>query len=247
MADEGFLISASDYRRMAATVRAYEKDPRNRPPRTQGSYQGAGRPNLIVMLTEDLDSADEARAAVLQAEDGDTVQAVTIVGHVSGGSFTLSLDLGEDEPEETESIDWNATPAMVREALEALPSLNPGDVDVRFGKIIDDPGPPEEARYTGRWLVRFQGQFTGQDVPLLEFSSELETNGDDITRAGVTGEAIRVRLWDTKREEIVRADLPVGSPTPLKAGAIATAKWISDVGYVLDAVECREFILAGEF
>src|SRR5690606_36147879 len=117
MAEDGFYISKADWPRFRAMLRAYEAGefgsarrgtPRTGPP---------PRPNRIVLLLENLDAADEARAAVLEAEDEDAVQAVTIVGNVTGGTFRLRFDAGDEESEETEPIPCDATAEELQAAL----------------------------------------------------------------------------------------------------------------------------------
>ena len=77
-------------------------------------------------------------------------------------SFNCGFDPKETCPDEiTDDIPYNAKPEEVQAALEALPSINPGDVEVSLGES------------TGRWLVTFTGQYAGKDMPLMRVTNSL--------------------------------------------------------------------------
>lgn len=82
----------------------------------------------------------------------------------TGGTFQLKF-----EGELTSKIAFNATAAAVQAALEALDSINVGDVTVTGG-------PGNEAGSTP-YVVVFAGRFEGTDVPALEAPDEL-TGGE---------------------------------------------------------------------
>ena len=119
---------------------------------------------------------------------------------------------------------FDASASEVQSAMEGLPSINPGDVEVALGEKI------------GRWFITFTGRYADKDVPLLQAT-------DGLT-AGVGG-AVIVRattfLDDTGRTEQVRSLIPVGSPTPLVAGAMVVAIWFPRIGYGVISAECRDF------
>lgn len=94
------------------------------------------------------------------AGEASEVQAVTITGTPTGGTFTLTL-----AGETTAGIAYNATAAAVQAALEALPSLAAGDVTVTGG-----PGPATP------YVVTFGGNLAGSNV------AQMTTSG-----AGLTG------------------------------------------------------------
>jgi hypothetical protein len=77
-------------------------------------------------------------------------QTVTITGTPTGGTFTLTY-----RGDTTAAIAYNATAGAVQTALEALPSITPGDVTVTGGP---GPGTP--------YVVTFAGTQTG-DVPQM--------------------------------------------------------------------------------
>ena len=162
---------------------------------------------------------------MLYLEETNETQMVTLEGEIHGGHFLLWFQPKEDAPFEiTGEIPFDATPGAVQTALEELPSINPGDVEVSLGEKI------------GRWFITFTGQYADTDVPLMH-----ATNG---LSAGVGG-AVVIRattfLDDTGRTERVRSLIPVGSPTPLVVGAIVIALWFPRIGYGVISAECRDF------
>lgn len=91
------------------------------------------------------------------AGSSNEVQAVTITGVPTGGTFTLGLG-----GETTAAIAFNATAAQVEAALEALSNVNAGDVVVTGG-----PGP------AAAWTVTFTGAFHGDNVPQMVATGSL--------------------------------------------------------------------------
>ncbi|WP_346100561.1 hypothetical protein [Streptomyces olivaceiscleroticus] len=74
------------------------------------------------------------------------VQTVTITGGPTGGTFTLTFS-----GQTTAAIAYNATPAAVQTALEALSNVNPGDITVT-------------GTAGGPYTLTFGGQYLGSDV-----------------------------------------------------------------------------------
>jgi len=69
----------------------------------------------------------------------DAVQLITVVD-ATGGTFSLGFDPpGAPGPLSTAEIDFDATAAQVQAALEALASVNPGDVVCAGGPLDADP------------------------------------------------------------------------------------------------------------
>lgn len=98
------------------------------------------------------------------------VQSVTLTGVPTGGTFTLTFD-----GETTAAIAYNAAASAVQTALEALSSINPGDVTV-----TGDAGGP--------WTVTFGGQYLGVNVPTMTKDETSLTGGTspDVAVAVVT-------------------------------------------------------------
>ncbi|NJA59173.1 hypothetical protein [Streptomyces sp. NEAU-H3] len=88
-------------------------------------------------------------------------QTVTVTGSPTGGTYTLTFS-----GQTTAGIPYNATPAQVRAALEALSNVNPGDVVVSGGP---HPGTPV--------IVTFAGQYLGDDVTQMTASATNLTGG----------------------------------------------------------------------
>lgn len=96
--------------------------------------------------------------AVPLAARPNEVQAVTITGTPTGGTFTLTLD-----GETTAAIAYNAAAAAVQTALEGLSNVQAGAVVVAGG-----PGP------TTPYTVTFSGtQYQGSNVPQMTATSSL--------------------------------------------------------------------------
>lgn len=98
--------------------------------------------------TERLIGLEFGRNKQIEASPVNEVQTVTISGSPTGGTFTLTF-----RGQTTGTIAYNATAATVQTALEALPSINPGNVTVTGG-----PGPATP------YTVTFTGQLGGLDV-----------------------------------------------------------------------------------
>jgi hypothetical protein len=89
------------------------------------------------------------------------VQTVTITGTPTGGTFTLTF-LGET----TAAIAYNAAASAVKSALEALSTINVGEVSVSGGP---GPGTP--------WVVTFGGRYAGDNVSQMTASGASLTGG----------------------------------------------------------------------
>jgi hypothetical protein len=219
----GYLIHEDDVPLLHGTMRAFRGGSRNPPPTKKGKQPPPNRPPIVAVLLEDLRTGETAEAAVLYAEETNETQMVTIKGTITGGSFKLRFRPKENVPEQTtEDISFNAKPEEVQAALEALPSINPGDVEVSLGES------------TGRWFVTFTGQYAGRDMPLMQVTNTL---------ASPLGGAIvtATTYWeDTGRTERIRSLLPAGTPTPLVAGAMVVALWFPRIGYGVISAECRD-------
>lgn len=88
-------------------------------------------------------------------------QTVTITGTPTGGTFTLTF-----AGDTTTGIAYNANSAAVQAALEALDSVGAGNVTVTGG-----PGPSTP------WVVTFQGDLAGVNVPAMTGSAAGLTGG----------------------------------------------------------------------
>lgn len=94
----------------------------------------------------------------------DEVQTITITGTPTGGTFPLTF-LGQ-----TATVDFDATAAEVKTALDGLSNLEVSDTATAGGPL---PGTPV--------TVTFQGRYAGGDVPTMGTSSDDLTGGTDPT------------------------------------------------------------------
>jgi hypothetical protein len=94
------------------------------------------------------------------------VQTITTTGTPTGGTFKLTF-----YGEQTGTIVWNASAAVIVAALEALPNIGTGNVTATGG-----PLPTGVA-------VTFKGPWASQDVPLMTADYTLLTGGTTPTVA----------------------------------------------------------------
>lgn len=232
------LIGADYERRLDAMLNSFEQNP---PRKNESRPQGAGsRPPIRAILLEDLVSGGKADAAVTMLQESPEIQQVSITGtHVSGGTFKLTF-----KSQTTTPISFNASPDDVQAALEALSTIGKGNVKVTLGnqayKNSDTPDEKPRTEFPGVWLVQFIGAFIDTedppDIPLMTGQSSLSSDiyGTTVVDATTT--------WiDTGIVETLNALIPVGDPTPMRAGAVALAIWFPGVGFAVTACECREF------
>lgn len=86
------------------------------------------------------------------------VQTLTFDADVDGGTYTLSFGAYTTDP-----LAWNADAATIENALDALPNLDDGDVEVTG---------------TGPFVFTFSGNYAGSNVPMLVIDiSELTDGG----------------------------------------------------------------------
>lgn len=106
-------------------------------------------------------------------------ERVQIKVDATGGDYDLAFD-----GETAANIPFNASNAALREALEALPQLDSGDIVVTGG--------PGNAGGSNPYVVEFTGAYAQTDVPLLSDADA------DLTGAG---EAVTVTVLQTGRAE----------------------------------------------
>lgn len=104
------------------------------------------------------EKAGSATAVIGQYPGANEVQRITITGSPTGGTFTLTVN-----GETTAGIAWNAAAAAVVTALEALPSIDPGDVSATGGAL---PGTAVDVTFIGRYAGINQPQMTANGAGL---------------------------------------------------------------------------------
>jgi hypothetical protein len=142
----------------ANVLTSVNRDSRNKQPLTSTLTwgDGGGAQQLYKSLTYTVPGDRIINSATVTPSGGQSeIQTITITGNPTGGTFTLTWGGCI-----TSSLAWNATAAEVQTALEALGSIQPGNVAVSGG-----PGPQ------AAWLVTFQGILAGQDVAAITASA----------------------------------------------------------------------------
>jgi hypothetical protein len=114
------------------------------------------------------------------------VQSETVTA--TGGTYTLTWPNGENGPETTTALAYNAAAATIQAALRALPGIGSTGVTVTG---------------TGPYTITFGGTLAGTPVPQLVVDATLATGGTvtmSTTTQGVTAvgaQAIAGILYDT--------------------------------------------------
>jgi hypothetical protein len=214
------IPSDSAWQRIRRAVRLVETDLEQPAGTTRRRPFSESRPLRVILLDDCLDETPTA-AAITTAIDTTEIQRLAIVGTPTGGTFTCTFR-GQTTPE----LGWDITGASLEMALQQLPTIGRDAVAVTLGTTV--------AHRPAVWLIEFTGKLEGEDVPLLEIADNLE--GAALTIAATT-------VWaDTGRETLVRNGIPVGNPTPLRAGAVCLClRHSGTAGYVIHAAEARQF------
>jgi hypothetical protein len=189
-------------------------------------------PSIRGILLEDLGSDSTADCATTILVKDSTVQEVEILGLATGGTFSLTF-----KSKTTTDLAYNVAPADMQAALEKLETIGVGNVVVSLGSgpyVNADTGLAVNAA-PGEWIVTFTGsQFAGKTPDLLTVNSSLT--------GGVSTSVVARSNWiDTGKVVTVRAVIPVGSPTPMRAGAVVVAISFPGQCYGVIAVEPRQF------
>ena len=122
------------------------------------TFVGALADTNLAELTIDESALD--LVAVTATTEGATseVQQIATEGNVVGGFFTLTFG-----GETTAPLGFNASAATIQTALEALPSVNPGDVSVTGGALPDSA---IDVQFTGALAAQDTGDITFDDSNL---------------------------------------------------------------------------------
>lgn len=119
--------------------------------------------------------ADSGKIGPYQASGTAEVQTATKSGTVSGGSFTLSFNGAT-----TTAIQWDAVAATVQLALEALSTIEAGDITVTGGPIA-----------SVAFTITFGGNLSGNQAQITADATLLTGSTPGITMAtsvpGVAG------------------------------------------------------------
>ena len=204
-----------------------------------------GRPPMVGILLQDLPSEGKADCAVIHKIDAPQTQRLSLLGNFypapGPAHFTLSF-----KGQKTGPLFSTINAADLQKALEGLSTIGVGNVKVTVGAQPSATTPPTPSGQTlievpGVWIVQFVGTFL-QTTDTPPPAIPLLVAGD---LGGGFGPFIVVdaaSVWaDTGRIETVNAVIPVGTPTPMRAGAQVGCVWFRGLGYGVLACEAREF------
>jgi hypothetical protein len=124
-------------------------------------------------------------------------------------------------------------------ALNKLSTIGTNGVTVTLGNqsYANTNTAKETTENPGLWLVSFTGrQFVDlANPPLLTVTTNFTGSGPGLSISETT------HWGDTGRVETVSAIIPVGTPTPMRAGAVVACVYFPGVGYGVVACEPRYF------
>src|SRR5262249_47820997 len=205
---------------------------RNPSPRETRTPPTSGqRPPIRGILLQDLVNEGQADLAVTEKVTNPQIQKISLLGEPTAGTITLGFK-GKTTP----ALPYQATAAQVQTALEGLSTIGKGNVTVTLGVIakgVSSENSPAE--FPGVWLVEFTGLFSGPNPPRIA----LLTATGNLT--GLSAIVTAATVWkDTGLVETIQAIVPVGTPTPMRAGAVAVGIWFPGIGYGCVACEGRE-------
>lgn len=233
----GELLSTQAADKVEKLVKFFEHNPPapHQPPRPR--YDSGQRPPLVGILLNDLVSGGTADCACLALFTNSAIQRVKLLGYPTGGTFTLSFTPTGQSPQTTISLAWNATAAQVQAALEALPGIGKGNVSVTLGQgtYTSANTGTQASRFPGLWTVSFINQLESPAPALLTFVSSLTGPQPSLIVTAAD------QWLDTGRVETVRCAIPVGTPTPLRAGATILSHFVPGAGYCVGSCEPRQF------
>ncbi len=205
------------------------------------------------ILLQDLPTGGQSDCEVLALCTTTMVQKVSLVGDaISGGTFTLSFQLPNQSKQTTPALPYNATAAQVQTALQALPAIGPNNVTVTLGKLPAFPAQPASgsvpavpaipAEFPGLWLVEFVGPFANTSPPAPTTTAIPLLTATPSLQGGPATIVINNELWrDTGIVMKANAVIPVGTPTPMKAGAVVYCVMHPGLGYAVMGCEARQF------
>lgn len=235
MAD-GHYLSPEFLEELNELVRWWRVRKDDRPLPAEKSKRGA-QSDVAVMLLEDLESGQLAKATVLEGEPYRNATLLTVFGEpAAADTFQLTWQKDDDsDPETVTGISKFATPAELTERLREFSFVNSRNLTVQLGnhtRVVDG----ETVAYnTYRWLIEVTDRLLA--APLMV----PETDGSSSSQSWMGAEKTLAR--DTGRLLDVLSLLPVGvdvsNNTPMQAGAIAIVAEVLSFGWAVHAVEAR--------
>ena len=228
-----FTNAAAD--QIQQVVRDFKRNPPD--PRTMGRPPASGvRANCVGILLADLPNRGKADMAIINLISDSTIQEVKLLGSgISAGTFTLGF-----KGQVTPALPWNCSATAMQAALEKLSTIGKRNVSVSLGQNdytnADNVPSTTQAEFPGIWLVSFIGVFAGRtDTPLLDVVNSVAGTSPTVMVSETTHWA------DSGSVETANCVIPVGTPTPMRAGAVVACGWFPGVGYGVLACEPRQF------
>lgn len=143
------------------------------------------------------------------------VQVVTLVGNVTGGTFTLTY-----QGQTTTALDWDVASADLQSALEALSTIGAGNVSVTAGQA------PES------WDVEFVAALGNQTI------TTMTGNGTELTNPQGGGFSVVTVAVTEAGSGMVIGDTAICLPTltaRIFAGVLSTIDYVDTPGFQLPA------------
>ena len=199
-------------------------------PRERSALQSSPESKIFVLLLEDIESGQSAKAARLVPLSFYKKQLITVYG-LMDSSATFDIEWNS---ETVSGISIYATPLELKAKLGQFSFINAGDVGVMFGNHTREVDEQLEEYQVFRWIVQLdQGvEDFGLMEPTIAAGNHQTWLGSEWTF-----------LEDTDESIDVYSVLPVGvdieNKTPMQAGAICTAFFSEEPGWCLDAIEAR--------
>ncbi|PQO33336.1 hypothetical protein C5Y96_10820 [Blastopirellula marina] len=141
------------------------------------------------IITYDLDAVVSHTIVSNGGNSTNEVQAVTLPGNPSGGTFTLSF-----QGQTTGNLTFDESAADVEAALEALSNIASGAVSVTG----DDGGP---------WTIEFTGTLAGTDV------GQMTASGANLTGGTVTISTVQAAVANQNEQALLTMSASVTSGT----------------------------------
>jgi hypothetical protein len=232
----GVLLTQDAATRTKAAVLAYERTPaRAREGRRNRNH--APLPPIRGVLLQDLATEGVADCAITTKVSSPAAQEIEIVGGQNHASDTFRVSF---KGQTSTPISTWASAADMQAALEAMETIGKGNVAVSLGVTPAEAGRPQEN--PGIWLVEFIGAFLSRDPATTDL---LTTNSSSNNLWAIV--TAKTTWADSGSVVQVHDILPVGVPTPMRAGAVVAAIHYPTVGYGVIACEARQFAPAGYY
>lgn len=247
MAEQGTLFVEESARRIARATRAVEDsdllEPRDpgRPDKAPIPY-----PRRAILLA-DCPNNTFVSARLTGPHPTREVQVVKLAGATGGGGFRLLFADGEhsieidpvtlDAEGQTDEIPWDASVDEFRDALTAHPGIEESDVEIEQPEGVEETIPV--------WIVTFRQSFVDRVVEQSGASFpafQPKVTGLEPTLSGNAVVIAHKTVWRLAERTIpVGPILPVGTPTPLRAGNVVVCEWFPGYGWGIIGAEPRVF------